>query len=75
MFIPPEGAMQFELTEFPGECVWVEPEVSKIDFNTECNCMEGYRLISWGECTLRPSNEPVGGGTPSYCACLGKIIE
>jgi hypothetical protein len=78
IFIPPPGAMQFELREFPGLCAWVRPESTPVQFNQHCKCTEGHTVVPGGLPKGLGPSKSVGDPTHwnmALCACIGRIIE
>jgi len=77
LFIPPSGAMQFEIAGFSDKPVWVgqlcEIGTGYDDRPDGCCCRGGYPLINANGLLI----EVVGGGNyePALCECWGRIIE
>lgn len=78
LFIPPEGAMQFEVTaadtQYRGETMWVIPSDAPLDDrNWVCHCDRHYEVL---EETLSERFRRAFGPPPNgVCACVGRIIE
>jgi hypothetical protein len=80
LFIPPEGAMQFEIThpgtKFYGENFWVLPFDGKVNLSKgwpQCRCRKYFEAIME---TVSPSLEEVlNGNNRAVCLCVGRIIE
>jgi hypothetical protein len=72
LFIAPEGSMQFEFKEFPGEFAWVEPEAKPYNENLICGCTHGHTVLAM-PASLYATNQRKG--TMALCACMGRIIE
>lgn len=72
LFIAPEGAMQFEFKEFPGDLAWVQPVATPYDENQICGCTHGHQVIALPDCLYATNARR---GTMALCACMGRIIE
>lgn len=84
MFIPPEGAIQFEIThpdtKFKGEHFWVMPLHDFTDviigygWPKTCKCKSGFLAIPE---SISPRLRVIMSGTRHncFCLCVGRIIE
>lgn len=89
LYIPPEGAMQFEIThpdtKYRGENIWVFPQ--EVDWNAlafknwECGCNKRYIVLpeSISDNLLSAIRTDVNSRTDAnsivICECVGRIIE
>jgi hypothetical protein len=79
LFIPPDGAMQFEITHpetpFRGEVFWVMPTILGVHtWNWECKCSRRFEvLLDSLASSARPAFD--GKGRCAVCLCVGRIIE
>lgn len=83
MFIPPEGAMQFELaadsSDLGGGVVWVFPE-KKFNYpgcktKDHGTVFRVFRFQSGGRELKRRVNRQIGATDSCVCECYGRIIE
>lgn len=80
LFIPPEGAMQFEITHidtpFKGESFWVTPHRFSVGFShgwPQCNCDVRFEAILE---TVSPRlSKVLRGNDRVVCRCVGRLIE
>jgi hypothetical protein len=89
MFIPPEGAIQFEITtarsesvrRLIGTAIWVEPHPAELCADKMCSCRPKYRVVieSLPEFMQKHIETLLRSGKisdiPAVCACNGRIIE
>jgi len=76
-FIPPEKAMQFEVTHCPykafeGTAIWTDGVMRDLAFpQDECGCVRGMRVLNYREIGLCTNQ----GGIPCVCEHMGRIVE
>jgi hypothetical protein len=88
MFIPPPGAMQFEVdnryyggdvSPEQGGWVWVVPH-PRDRYESRCNCRKAWRVIDFSGIGLKGKKAiekliKQRGILPGVCACVGHLIE
>ncbi len=89
LFIPPEGAMQFEITaarsesvrRLIGTVIWVESHPAERCSDKMCACRPKYRIILASLPDFMRDHienllrRGLISGLPAVCVCNGRIIE
>lgn len=91
MFIPPTGAMQFEMTDgrsaltkrMIGTAIWIESNPTPVERckNDVCACQPKYRVIVDSlpdfarDAVKLALTRGVIDTPPVVCTCIGRIIE
>lgn len=75
LFCPPEGAVQFQLDDYPDAPFWIYPTLEAYDDNIHCECTHGYEVVPGSDLAAGLQNDCPPGNRSYVCPCMGRILE